>query len=100
MDSYSRLDADIELEHTPGRILTVMPMSIEIYFNPYCTACGDETLQRGSKVRWIDATTHLEAAARLRITRLPALVTDGRLVAQGPRALERLRECMENGDLA
>ncbi|MGH8112180.1 MAG: hypothetical protein ACREPL_09650 [Rhodanobacteraceae bacterium] len=68
-------------------------MSLELYFNPWCTACGgaDNAQDGHPAVRWIDATEHLEAAARLRITRLPALVMDGKLLAQGPRALERLR---------
>lgn len=65
----------------------------ELYYNPFCTACGSNevTGNPSGAVRWIDATTHLEAAARLRITQLPALVVNGNLVAQGPRALERLR---------
>ncbi|MEY2115022.1 MULTISPECIES: thioredoxin family protein [Rhodanobacter] len=42
-------------------------------------------------MHWIDATVHLEAAAKLRIVRLPALVIDGRLVVQGPRAFAQLR---------
>jgi hypothetical protein len=68
-------------------------VSVELYYNPWCTACGsaDGAKGGGAGVRWIDATTHLEAAASLRITRLPALVINGRLTAQGPRALERLR---------
>lgn len=68
-------------------------MSAELYYNPWCTACGggDGAKAGHSAVRWIDTTQHLEIAASLRITRLPALVVDGKLVAQGPRALERLR---------
>ncbi|TAL72043.1 MAG: hypothetical protein EPN56_03395 [Rhodanobacter sp.] len=68
-------------------------MSVELYYNPWCTACGggNEVKAGYSAARWIDATRHLETAASLRITCLPALVVDGKLVAQGPRALERLR---------
>ncbi len=71
-------------------------MSVELYYNPWCTACGggDGAKAGKSAVRWIDATQRLESAASLRITRLPALVVDGKLVAQGPRALERLRAWM------
>lgn len=69
-----------------------MPVFVELYYNPWCNACGGKGAARGDSaaVRWIDATTHLEAAASLRITRLPALVVDGKLLAQGPRALTRL----------
>lgn len=69
-------------------------MPAELYYNPYRTACGgveEATDQRSESVHWIDATVHLEAAARLRIVRLPALVIDGRLVVQGPRAFAQLR---------
>lgn len=69
-----------------------MFVSVDLYYNPWCTACGSaDALHGGEKIRWIDVTRHLEAAARLRITRLPALVVDGKLIVQGPRALERLR---------
>ncbi|MBN8735952.1 MAG: glutaredoxin [Xanthomonadales bacterium] len=71
-------------------------MSTELYYNPFCTACGGadkaENVRAMPPVRWIDATMHLEAAARLGITRLPALVVDGKLAAQGPRALARMRD--------
>lgn len=68
-------------------------MSVELYYNPWCAGCGGKGTAQGfaAAVHWIDATTHLEAAASLHITRLPALVVDGKLVAQGPRALERMR---------
>lgn len=68
-------------------------MRIELYFSPWCTACGNRSLRdsESGNTCWIDVTKHLEAAARLRITRLPAWVVDGRLVAQGPQALARLR---------
>ncbi|MBU6416846.1 MAG: glutaredoxin [Xanthomonadaceae bacterium] len=74
-------------------------MRIELYFSPWCTACGSRSLRDGESGnnRWIDVTKHLEAAARLRITRLPALVIDGRVVAQGPQALARLRTLAEAG---
>lgn len=76
-------------------------MSVEFYYSPYCVACGTSPTKDGTReVQWIDATTHLEAAVRLRITRLPALVADGKLIAQGPHALERLRALMERGELA
>ncbi|TAN02453.1 MAG: hypothetical protein EPN36_16845 [Rhodanobacteraceae bacterium] len=78
-----------------------MPVSVELYYNPWCTACGNTDAAHGDeKIRWIDATRHLEAAAGLRITRLPALVMNGKLVAQGPRALECLRAwATDKGDL-
>lgn len=68
-------------------------MAVELYYNPWCSACGGKEAVPGefATVRWVDATRHLETAASLCITRLPALVVDGKLVAQGPRALERLR---------
>lgn len=68
-------------------------MSAELYYNPFCTGCGrgKTAAHPAGSVRWIDATRHLEAAARLGITRLPALVVDGKLAAQGPRALQYLR---------
>lgn len=71
---------------------------IELYYSPYCAGCGSAPEQAGedAQVRWIDATTHLEAAARLRITRLPALVADGRVIAQGPHALEHLRTLFDD----
>ena len=74
-------------------------VSAELYYNPWCTVCrcGETAGCRSGSVRWIDATTHLEAAARLRITRLPALVVGGRLVAQGPRALQHLNAWIANG---
>ncbi|MBU6416643.1 MAG: hypothetical protein KJS83_05685 [Xanthomonadaceae bacterium] len=74
-------------------------MSAELYYNPFCTACGggDEALHPSGRVRWIDATTHLEAATRLHITRLPALVVDGKLVAQGPRALMQMHKRFVTG---
>lgn len=77
-------------------------MRIELYFSPWCTACGGRGLRDGERgnARWIDVTKHLEAAARLRITRLPALVVDGRMVAQGPQALARLRTLAEAGSKA
>lgn len=69
-------------------------MSAELYYNPFCTACGGGAAKahRAESVHWIDATQHLEAAARLGITRLPALVVGGKLIAQGPRALTQMRD--------
>lgn len=69
-------------------------MAIAFYYSPWCRACGSDL--QGSPadragVDWIDITAHIEQAVRLGITRPPALVIDGRLTAQGPRAIERLR---------
>lgn len=74
-------------------------MSAELYFNPFCTACGggEATTHPSGPVRWIDATQHLEAAAGLGITRLPALVVNGKLVAQGPRALMQMHKRFATG---
>lgn len=68
-------------------------MAAELYYNPFCTACsgGKDTAYPAGSVCWIDATQHLEAAVRLGITRLPALVVNGKLVAQGPRAWTQMR---------
>ncbi|MDE2085820.1 MAG: glutaredoxin [Xanthomonadaceae bacterium] len=68
-------------------------MSIEFYYSPWCRACGGDARRAASNdaMVWIDITRHIEQAVRLGITRPPALVIDGRLVAQGPRAVERLR---------
>lgn len=60
-------------------------MVIELFHSPYCPACraldqvggGDPAIVRRDLVR------HLEEAVSLGITRPPALVVDGRLIAQG-----------------
>lgn len=79
----------------PTAILVSIPvvMLTEIYYSPYCRGCGISRLRRTDHAaeQWIDVTVHLEAAARLRITQLPAVVIDGRLIAQGPAAVRRLK---------
>lgn len=78
---------------TAIRVSIPVFMLTEIYYSPYCRSCGITRLRRTDNAaeQWIDVTVHLEAAARLRITQLPALVIDGRLIAQGPAAVRRLR---------
>lgn len=75
-------------------------MRIEVYYSPFCRACGGPLAEaRGApgvatSVVWKDVTRHLEAAVVLGVARPPAVVVDGRLVAQGPEALtylDRLR---------
>ena len=74
-------------------VFRVVAVNIEMYYSPYCQACSScGPVDPQAPVRWINAITHLEDAVRLRITRLPALVIDGRRVAQGARALAKLQE--------
>lgn len=77
-------------------------LRIEVYYSPFCRACGGPPSEARSgpdaatTVVWKDLTQHLEAAVALGVARPPAVVMNGRLVAQGPEALTYLhRLCSE-----
>ncbi|MGH8222837.1 MAG: thioredoxin family protein [Woeseiaceae bacterium] len=70
-------------------------MTRELYYSPYCTACADpRRLDAESRdaVVWKDITEHLAEAVSLGIVQPPALVIDGRVVAQGRAALQQLAD--------
>jgi len=69
-----------------------------LYRSDHCPACRKLSADLRHRCRRTDATLeerdildHLEEAARLGITRPPAVVLDGRLLGQGPAALRGLR---------
>lgn len=69
-------------------------MNVEIYHSPHCTACESliEKWVGHARIRRVNVCTHLEAAAALGISRPPALVIDGRLVAQGADVASALQD--------
>ncbi len=82
--------------------LQVMPESLQmhivVYQSVYCPACRRVSAELIDLCRQFDADTevkdvleHLEHAARLGITRPPAVVIDGRLFGQGNAAVVKLR---------
>lgn len=75
-------------------------MSIELYYSPHCDVCADSRLlaaaeQHGVTVK--DVTAFFTEAVGLRIAQPPALVVDGKVVAQGAAAVRELTELMEAG---
>lgn len=73
-------------------------MHIVVYQSEHCPACRRVTAELVGVCRQLDAATevrevvaHLEHAARLGITRPPAVVVDGRLFGQGHDVLSKLR---------
>ncbi len=84
------------------RKLLVVPgsphMHIVVYQSTYCPVCRRVSAELIDMGRQFDADTevkdvleHLEHAARLGITRPPAVVIDGRLFGQGHAAVVKLR---------
>lgn len=82
--------------------LQLMPESLHrnivVYQSVYCPACRRVSAELIDLCRQFDADTevrdvveHLEQAARLGITRLPAVVIDGRLFGQSNAVLGKLR---------
>lgn len=72
-------------------------MKIDLYHSPHCKAC-ESLVERWAvfaEIRRMDVCMHLEAAAALGISRPPALVVDGQLVAQGPKVIDALRALLE-----
>lgn len=73
-------------------------MHIVIYQSEHCSACQRVTADLIGVCRQLDAATkvrdilgHLEQAARLGITRPPAVIVDGRLFGQGNGVAAKLR---------
>lgn len=69
-----------------------------VYQSVYCPACRRVSAELIDLCRQFDANTkvrdvveHLEQAARLGITRPPAVVINGRLFGQGGTVLGKLR---------
>lgn len=76
-------------------------MAIELYYAPYCDACVDPRLRSDAESHGVtmkDVTEHLAEAVRHGIVQPPALVVDGRLVAQGSMAVQKLTELVSEGD--
>lgn len=62
-----------------------------IYFNPHCAGCEpaieamrQAVLALGQEPQILNVLDDLDTAARLRITRVPALVRDEAVLSQGP----------------
>lgn len=73
-------------------------MTIELYYSPFCAVCTDPRQYAGMRRDEFvmkNVTEHIGEAVRLGIVRPPALVIDGRLVAQGAAAIRGLEELME-----
>jgi hypothetical protein len=74
-------------------------MVIELFHSPHCPVCraldpvggGDLVIVRRDLVR------HLEEAVRLGITQPPALVVDGRVIAQGAAVVAATKKLIEQG---
>ncbi len=73
-------------------------MHIVVYQSEHCPACRRVATALIAVCRELDAATevrdvlvHLEQAARLGITRPPAVVVDGRLFGQGSTVADKLR---------
>lgn len=75
-------------------------MAIELYYSPYCDACADSRLLAAAEQHGVivkNVTEHLSEAAGLRIVQPPALVIDGRVVAQGAATLRQLTKLVTTG---
>ncbi len=73
-------------------------MHIVVYQSEHCPVCRRVTAELVDVCRQLDAATevrevlaHLEQAARLGITRPPAVIVDGRLFGQGHGVSTKLR---------
>lgn len=74
-------------------------MVVELYHSPYCPACRalEREFGKDFPVLRRDLARHLEQAARLGIRRPPALVVDGRVVAQGAAVVAAVRKLLREG---
>lgn len=74
-------------------------MVVELYHSPHCPACRslERMFRKDFPIRRRDLARHLELAARLGITRPPALVVDGRVVAQGAAVVPAVRRLAAHG---
>lgn len=75
-------------------------MPIEFYYSPYCTACASPRVRASAKDIGVVAreiTEHLAEAVSLGIVQPPALVVDGRVVAQGAAAIRELEKLTNRG---
>lgn len=81
-----------------------MPVDVELFISPYCVRCaaarktleailsGD--LREAIRYRERSVLEHLERAVELGVTRTPALVIDGRLVAIHAWRTDRCRQAI------
>lgn len=73
-------------------------MSIELYYSPYCDVCADSRLRAAAEQHGVtvkDITACFAEAVGLRIVQPPALVLDGKVIAQGAAAVQELTELVE-----
>lgn len=75
-------------------------MSIELYYSPYCDVCADSGLRAAAEQHGVtvkDVTAYFAEAVELRIAQPPALVVDGKVIAQGAAAVRALTELLNTG---
>lgn len=66
-------------------------MAIELYYSPYCDACANPHVRAAAESHGVtvkDVAEHLAEAVSHGIVQPPALVIDGRVVAQGSAAIQ------------
>lgn len=73
-------------------------MPLELFYSPHCRACAQWAARwPDADIRRLDVCEHLERAAALGVERVPALVADGVLVAQGAGVETYLRRIHDAG---